>query len=776
MKFENTDDEVFISNASNNSAFTVNANGQMFKILSDGLYQYKEAAVIRELCCNAYDSHVEAGKADVPFMVNFPNQLHHFFEVEDFGVGLDDEGIRNVYAGYFNSTKTNTNDLVGAFGLGSKTPFIFTTTFTIRSRHNGIERTYNAFLGSDKVPQISLVATRQTEHGNGIKVSIPVNPDHAEEFTREAAFIFSFFKVKPITNFDPFLELAYPTVLDELNERGYSEVFANHYKFRSALYGRDDQYYAVIGTVAYPIDIDNIRRELDDEKRSIYDFLYTMNDVGRYNEFKAIFVRFEIGELEIAPSRESLSLDERTKQKVIDKINSYFDTIIDSFKQNVKKLDTSNYINLAKSVYELMITRPKPDIHIDDLFGDYACDYKNYQFSSLIGRYMRFLIGNELCSVKPNTINCKRLYKLSTHFVLCSMTNPGLDCNVFVNDDKALKQGTRFHVIVAEDGKTVGIKKMIQSVKSDCTFIRSNSFMITTRKTTERFKNYLQTLLPGWDIVYHSFKDVRERYKTPTASKTWTRKDNEVNCVSLRYSADNIDQRFNRNCFKKTTVDLQNSKSLVYYVDRIAGDNVVISGKTVEFNNASDFVLLLLSAFTDMTNIDNFYLIVSNKNSEARIKRNNIKHFDEFVMECIDNNREKALSMSANHAFRTIKRYNKYKTSAMLTEKIDYLNTCKYDDIVQDANFEDQFLECYEAIGGDVNSSMIGTIFSTNTMVKDIDGTTDITFEYLLEKYIEELEKFIEEYPFVSFLCGDGFINNKKSVDKVIEVIKNNRT
>ena len=70
------------------NSFRIAASPHAFRVLSSGLYSNKIRAVIREISCNAWDSHVEAGVADVPFKVTLPNRLSPTFSVRDFGVGL----------------------------------------------------------------------------------------------------------------------------------------------------------------------------------------------------------------------------------------------------------------------------------------------------------------------------------------------------------------------------------------------------------------------------------------------------------------------------------------------------------------------------------------------------------------------------------------------------------------------------------------------------------------------------------------------------------------
>ena len=91
--------------------FQIHASAKAFKILSSNLYRYKVAAVIRELSCNALDSHVDAGNKD-PFIIHLPTQIEPFFAIEDFGTGMTPDQIGELYTGYFASSKTDRNDQI----------------------------------------------------------------------------------------------------------------------------------------------------------------------------------------------------------------------------------------------------------------------------------------------------------------------------------------------------------------------------------------------------------------------------------------------------------------------------------------------------------------------------------------------------------------------------------------------------------------------------------------------------------------------------------------
>ena len=86
----------------NNVKFGIKGSGlhHILGILRDQLYSDKEAAVIREYACNAYDAHVEAGCADRPIEITLPTKLKLEFKVRDFGPALNDNEIQDVYAFY----------------------------------------------------------------------------------------------------------------------------------------------------------------------------------------------------------------------------------------------------------------------------------------------------------------------------------------------------------------------------------------------------------------------------------------------------------------------------------------------------------------------------------------------------------------------------------------------------------------------------------------------------------------------------------------------------
>lgn len=174
MKLHTERETVERGGVSAETAFTIKTTAKAFDILSSGLYTDNITAIIRELSCNAADAHKLADNEDTPFEVHLPSKLEPWFHVRDYGTGLSDEQIRGelipvmhetedgdvvqdvdengelrftraggLYTTYFDSTKTDSNDFIGALGLGSKSPFSYTNAFEVISRFEGKRRVYS---------------------------------------------------------------------------------------------------------------------------------------------------------------------------------------------------------------------------------------------------------------------------------------------------------------------------------------------------------------------------------------------------------------------------------------------------------------------------------------------------------------------------------------------------------------------------------------------------------------------------------------------------------
>jgi len=293
MKVQTTKSDVTVNGAMSTDSFTIKASAHAFEILSSNLYANKIGSMIRELSTNAYDAHIMVDKKDEPFVITLPNTLDPTFKIRDFGPGLSHSEIMNVYTTFFESTKTNSNDVVGCLGLGSKSPFGVSETFTIVSFYNGKKSIYSAFLNDIRIPSIAKFAEIDTDEENGIEIEVAIKEEDFYTFSREVASQLKYFDVKPIINGNSTFKW-----LDD------EEYLYEGTTWKMVKNGNNPR--VLQGQIQYPINISDMGHDFDNASPAVKSLLSC-----------AILMEVNIGDVNIAPSREALSYDKRTSLNII---------------------------------------------------------------------------------------------------------------------------------------------------------------------------------------------------------------------------------------------------------------------------------------------------------------------------------------------------------------------------------------------------------------------------------------------------------------------------
>lgn len=309
-----TEKETILGNGSKSKAFSITASPKVFKILSSDLYTNKIRAVVRELITNMIDAHALNGNPE-KFIIQVPGRLDPRFVCRDFGPGMSDFDIQGddnspgLYNSYFSSSKAESNDFIGGFGLGSKSPFSYTDTFSITSYHKGEIRGYVAYMDGDG-PQIkpTFVKEMGPNDKTGIEIVVPVEEKDFRNFAYEVSYIMR-----------PFKDLAIINGLDR--EIDYFPDFDDYYGVNPERYWPDrGGLYAIYGGIVYPID--GVIRDRN--------WLSIRNEVN--------YIKFPMGSLDIAPSREALSLDDRTRKNIIERVKELSEK---AFNEDVKRFKES---------------------------------------------------------------------------------------------------------------------------------------------------------------------------------------------------------------------------------------------------------------------------------------------------------------------------------------------------------------------------------------------------------------------------------------------------
>jgi hypothetical protein len=287
-------DQAILSNVGEIGEFRIRNSSKAFSILSSGLYANKIRAIIRELSCNAVDSHAAAGKKDTPFDVHLPSVLEPWFSIRDYGTGLTHDQVTNIYTTYFESTKTNSNDFIGALGLGSKSPFSYTDNFTVTAIKDGRKGIYTAFINDQGVPSIALMSeVALTDEPSGVEVRFAVeNQQDFSKFRYEAQAVYRYFSLRPVVNSKNF----------EFENPKYAvrDIIPGVHQLSD---GRNS--YAIMGNIAYPIEVPNSEQVLG-----------LLAPLLQHS----LVMYFDIGELDFQASREGLSYIPETIQAIKSKL------------------------------------------------------------------------------------------------------------------------------------------------------------------------------------------------------------------------------------------------------------------------------------------------------------------------------------------------------------------------------------------------------------------------------------------------------------------------
>lgn len=303
----------------------------MFNILSKSYYGRKIDSIVRELVSNCFDANTELGTTDPVIIEKRYDVENNCYNMvfKDVGIGMSPSRMVNVFNNWFTSTKRESNKYIGAFGLGSKSPFSYTDSFYITTIHNGLKYDYVYILTSTLPDLISLNGYEYdieevvedggviklfakkvpkgifTDEHSGTEIIIPlINGTDASSFIASIR--------KELCYFDD----VYTVGLGIPND--YSIYRKSTFLYRQNG-GYSQQLHIVLGKCCYPIDWEQLDREPVDLPFGI---------------------RFEIGELQVIPNRESIVYDTTDDDTIKRLINRKIDEVLEEVNELLSKGDT----------------------------------------------------------------------------------------------------------------------------------------------------------------------------------------------------------------------------------------------------------------------------------------------------------------------------------------------------------------------------------------------------------------------------------------------------
>ncbi len=264
----------------------------LMHVLSTTLYRDQILAVVREVVCNAWDSHVESGRTAIYITITL---THEKLIIRDFGNGIHPDMMGPLYGTYGGTNKLLDANQTGGFGLGCKAPFAYTDHFEVQSFHKGMKTIYNLSKSSAErngKPSITPIASFPTDE-SGVQVSIPIKANDRRRFEDLTARIIRngsmYAKINgaPAVEVLPFIPTSNYLITTQEVLDTYTPIALRY------------------GNVIYPV-------ERVAEIGYVYDavtvFMKALSDRERYT----IIFQAPGHSISVTPSRESLSMQEHT--------------------------------------------------------------------------------------------------------------------------------------------------------------------------------------------------------------------------------------------------------------------------------------------------------------------------------------------------------------------------------------------------------------------------------------------------------------------------------
>lgn len=313
-------------------------------LLTSNLYSKPLESFLRETVANAYDSHMEAGTNEhILLLIEDSGYKSYTISIRDYGVGVSPERFEKIYRNIGSSTKRDSNDYIGMFGIGRFSCLSCADVANITSYYEGKKYSYIMYKNGGGI-NIDKMSETEGDFKNGLEVSIKKTIYSNSEW-REAITHLCLFDKLYITYKGENYYLK--NLVGQFNERKITSFKSFS---RCSLLSNSDNYFRV-GNVLYS------------EKGNLTE-LATKN---------GLVIDLPIGSVDITPNREALQYTDYTNRTIKSRVlevkkelevlvNSVFHgdiTMSDFYKQ----FCDGSYYKITVSGEEFSID--KEDVEID---------------------------------------------------------------------------------------------------------------------------------------------------------------------------------------------------------------------------------------------------------------------------------------------------------------------------------------------------------------------------------------------------------------------------
>ena len=258
-------------------------------------------AVVREYGTNACEGHILNGKTNKPIQVTLPTGMRPVFTIRDFGPGLGKVKFQELFCSYGGSDKRTSNAFTGCLGIGCKSYGAYTDAVTVTDFNDGVKRIWNCHIDESEVGKASLLSETKAHDLSGVEISIPVRPNDVTRFRVTAIQVYRVFDVLPdITNLTAEEKKDYASL-------GFRDGII---KGKNWAFNGEGSSWLQMGLVLYPLKSD-----------------FSGSEVIKQLINAGVYVRVDLGDVQVAPSREDLQYSQKTIQGLVKHLNPVIDSM-----------------------------------------------------------------------------------------------------------------------------------------------------------------------------------------------------------------------------------------------------------------------------------------------------------------------------------------------------------------------------------------------------------------------------------------------------------------
>lgn len=271
-------------------------------LLTSNLYSKPLESFFRETVANAYDSHIEADTEEPILLLIEDTKEYKTYRISirDYGTGVSPERFEKIYRNIGSSTKRESNDYIGMFGIGRFSCLSCADVAHITSYYKNVKYSYIMYKNGGGI-NIDRISATEGDYKDGLEVSIE-KPIYSNNDLANA--------INGLCLFDK-------VYISYKGQNYYLKSIVNEFNERKIVRYKNFVYCSILPRHRSYVKVGNVLYE----------------ETERRLETRGIAIELPIGSVDITPNREALQYTDFTnttiekqvalaKQELQDLVNS----------------------------------------------------------------------------------------------------------------------------------------------------------------------------------------------------------------------------------------------------------------------------------------------------------------------------------------------------------------------------------------------------------------------------------------------------------------------